>query len=226
MGRAFEFRKERKFRRWNAMAKTFTKIGREIAISVKNGGPDPATNPRLRVAIQNAKGANMPKDRIENAIKRVTEKDAKDFDEVVYEGYGPHAIAIVVETATDNTARTVANVRVLLNKAGGSLGKTGSLDYMFVRKGLFKISTEGVNLDDLELELIDAGLEEIQNYPEENMAFLYSAFSDFGTMAKALEENKLSVISAELQRIPSTTTELSEAEAEDVINLIEKLEDP
>lgn len=223
MGRAFEFRKARKFKRWDKMSKAFTRLGKEIAISVKQGGPDPHTNPRLRVAIQNAKGVNMPKDKIEAAIKRASSKEEKDFQEVVYEGYGPHAIAIVVECATDNPTRTVANVRHYFSKAGGALGKTGSLDFLFERKGVFKIPAEGVNLEELELELIDFGAQDI--IEEEGEITVYTSFTDFGTMQKALEEKGINVTSAEAQRIPNNTTELTEEQEEDIIDLVEKLEE-
>src|SRR5690606_25652775 len=197
MGRAFEFRKARKMKRWDAMAKGFTRMGKEIAMAVKQGGPDPETNARLRVAMQNAKGINMPKDRIEAAIKRASSKDEKDLEEIVYEGYGPHGVAILVECATDNSTRSVANIRSYFNKAGGSVGKTGSLDFIFNRKGVFKVKAEGINIEELELELIDFGLEEIQK--EEDLLFIYTPFDEFGNMSKALEEKGLEVISAELQ---------------------------
>jgi len=223
MGRAFEYRRATKEKRWDRMAKAFTRIGREIAISVKLNGPDPKTNPRLRVAMQNAKGANMPKDRVEAAIKRASSKEEKDFEEVVYEGYGPHGIAVVVECATDNPTRTVANVRMYFSRAEGALGKTGSLDFMFDRKGVFKISPENVDMDELELELIDSGLQSIEKVEDE--IIVYTSFTDFGAMQKALEEKKINVISSELQRIPNTTTELPEAQEDDIISLIEKMEE-
>ncbi len=223
MGRAFEFRKARKMKRWDAMAKGFTRMGKEIALAVKQGGPEAENNPRLRVAIQNAKGINMPKDRIESAIKRASSKDEKDLEEVVYEGYGPHGVAILIECASDNTTRTVANVRSYFNKAGGSLGKTGSLDFIFTRKGVFKIKAEGVDIEELELELIDFGLEEIQ--VEDGEVFIYTPFTEFGEMNKALESKGIEVISAELQRIANTETEVSEDGVEDVIKLIEKIEE-
>ena len=223
MGRAFEYRKATKMKRWDSMSKAFTRIGREIAISVKSGGPDPKTNPRLRVAMQNAKGANMPKDRVEAAIKRASSKEEKDFEEVIYEGYGPHGIAILVECATDNPTRTVANVRMYFTRAEGALGKTGSLDFMFERKGVFKISPENIDIDELELELIDSGLESIVK--EEDEIIVYTSFTDFGAMQKALEEKKINVISSELQRIPNSTTQLEEAQEDDIINLIEKMEE-
>lgn len=223
MGRAFEFRKARKMKRWDAMAKGFTRMGKEIALAVKQGGPEAENNPRLRVAIQNAKGINMPKDRIESAIKRASSKDEKDLEEVVYEGYGPHGVAILIECASDNTTRTVANVRSYFNKSGGSLGKTGSLDFIFTRKGVFKIKAEGVDIEELELELIDFGLEEIQ--VEDGEVFIYTPFTEFGEMNKALESKGIEVISAELQRIANTETEVSEDGVEDVIKLIEKIEE-
>jgi YebC/PmpR family DNA-binding regulatory protein len=205
------------------MSKTFTKIGREIAISVKQGGGDPATNPRLRTAIQNAKGANMPKDLVESAIKRATSKEAEDFQEVIYQGYAPHGIALVIECATDNSTRTVANVRSYITRAGGSLGTTGSLDFMFERKGVFRLSAEGVDAEELELDLIDYGAEEIN--VEDGEIVIYTSFADFAGMQKALEEKGLNVISAELQRIPNTTSELSDEQAEEVEALIDKLEE-
>jgi YebC/PmpR family DNA-binding regulatory protein len=224
MGRAFEFRRARKEKRWDKMAKAFTKLGREIAISVKLAGPNPDTNPRLRVAIQNAKGVNMPKDRVEGAIKRAVSKDEKDFEEMVYEGYAPHGVAVVVETATDNPTRTVANVRLYFNKAGGSLGTTGSLNFMFDRKGVIKMPATGINLEDLELELIDYGAEDI--FEEDGEITIYTSFTDFSAMQKALEEKGLPVTSSELQRIPNTfAAPLTEAEEEEVLNMIDKLEE-
>lgn len=223
MGRAFEFRKARKFKRWDKMSKAFTRLGKEIAMAVKESGPNPETNSRLRSAIQNAKGVNMPKDRIEAAIKRASSKEEKDYEEVVYEGYAPHGIAVVVECATDNLNRTVANVRMHFSKGGGSLGKTGSLDFMFDRKGIFKISSEGVNLEDLELELIDFGAEDI--YEHEGEIIIETPFTEFGTMQKGLEEKGLEVISSEVQRIPTTRTELTEEQEEEVMGLIERFEE-
>ena len=223
MGRAFEYRKARKFARWDKMSRIFPRIGKEITMAVKAGGPDPETNPRLRVAMQNAKGANMPKDRVEAAIKRATNKDEKDYEEVVYEGYGPHGVAIVVETATDNPTRTVANVRHLFNKYGGSLGTSGSLSFMFERKGIFRLQAEGVNLEELELELIDAGAEEIQE--DEGEIIVTAAFSDFGSMQKALEKLGVNVISSQLQRIPASYAEINEQQEEEVMKLIDFLEE-
>jgi len=222
MGRIFEKRKHKMFARYDRMAKAFTRIGKEIAIAVKQGGPNPDTNPRLRMAIQNAKGANMPKERVENAIKRASSRDASNFEEVVYEGYGPYGVAILVETATDNPTRTVANIRMHFSRAEGTLGKTGSLDFIFDRKGVFKIAKDGLNLEELELELIDSGLEDLA--VDDNEAYIYTAFSDFGAMSKALEERKINVISAEKQRIPNTLVELNEAQQEEIIKLVESLE--
>lgn len=223
MGRAFEYRKEKKFKRWGMMAKTFTKIGKEIAMAVKASGPDPDTNARLRLAIQNAKTANMPKDRVEAAIKRVMSKEEKDYEEVVYEGYGPFGIAIFIDCATDNPTRTVANIRSYFNRADGALGKTGSLDFLFDRKGVFKISAEGINLEELEFELIDYGAEEM--FEDDGEIFIYTAFTDFGAMQKALEERNIEVLSAESQRIPGNTVTLTPAQAQTIQKLIEKIEE-
>ncbi len=223
MGRAFEYRKERKMKRWANMAKVFTKVGREIAIAVKEGGPDPEYNPRLRLAIQNGKTANMPKANIENAIKRASSKDAENYDEVLFEGYAPHGVAVIVETTTDNNNRTVANVRHIFSKYGGSLGTSGSVDYMFSRKGVFKLKAGELDLEELELELIDFGLEELKQ--DEDQIVLYTEFESFGDMQKALEEKNLEVVSSELVRIPSHTKDLSDEQVEDVIKLIEKMEE-
>ncbi|HEY4652150.1 MAG TPA: YebC/PmpR family DNA-binding transcriptional regulator [Pontibacter sp.] len=223
MGRAFEFRKARKFKRWDKMSKAFTRLGKEIVMAVKEAGPNPETNARLRTAMQNAKGVNMPKDRVEAAIKRASSKEEKDYEEIVYEGYGPYGIAILVETATDNINRTVANMRVYFSRGGGALGKTGSLDFIFTRKGIFKINPEGLNIEELELELIDDGAEDI--YEHEGEIIVETAFTDFGQMQKALEEKGINVISAELQRIPNTRTELTDEQAEEIENLIEKIEE-
>jgi YebC/PmpR family DNA-binding regulatory protein len=224
MGRAFEFRKARKMKRWANMSKTFTKFGRQISMAVKQGGGDLSNNAVLRMIVQNAKGANMPKDRIEAAIKKASSKDEKNYEEVVYEGYGPFGIAILVECATDNPVRTVASVRSYLTRAGGSLGTKGSLDFLFERKGVFKLKAEGQNIEDLELELIDFGLEKIE-LNEDNELVLYTAFSDFGMMQKSLEEKQLEVISAESQRLPLNTVELTDEQAEAISNLIEKFDE-
>jgi YebC/PmpR family DNA-binding regulatory protein len=223
MGRAFEYRKASKLKRWASMAKNFTKVGREIAIAIKEGGADPNYNSRLRLAIQNAKSFNMPKVNVDNAIKRAISKDADNYAEVVYEGYAPHGIAVLIETTTNNPTRTVANIRMYFNRAHGSLGTSGSVDYMFVRKGIFKIKKEGVELEEMELDLIDYGLDEVKEDGDEYL--LYTHFTDFGTMQKALEERKIEVINAELQRIPTILNELTDEQVEDVIKFLDKLED-
>ena len=232
MGRAFEFRKGRKMKRWDRMSKDFTRIGREIVMAVKESGPNPDTNSRLRTAMQNAKGVNMPKDRVEAAIKRASSKEEKDYAEVVYEGYAPHGVAVVIETATDNPTRTVANVRMYFNRGNGALGTAGSSDYTFTRKGVFKLAAEGLDLDELELELIDAGAEDVYADQEEDehghvkdYIVVETAFTDFGQMQKALEEKHLNVVSAQLQRVPNTTVHLEGDELEEVMNLIEKIEE-
>ncbi|WP_291913186.1 YebC/PmpR family DNA-binding transcriptional regulator [Chitinophaga sp. CB10] len=223
MGRIFEVRKSTMFARWDRMAKQFTKIGKDIAIAVKAAGPDPDNNPALRRCIQNAKAVNMPKDRVDAAIKRAMGKDKTDYEEVVYEGYAPHGIAIMVDTATDNTTRTVANVRTHFNKCGGSLGNSGSVAFMFNRVGEFKVKNAGQDLEELELELIDAGLEEIGEDAEGNI-IIRAAFTEFGNMSKALEDKGLEVISSELKRIPANLVELSEEQAKDVLELVDRLE--
>ena len=223
MGRIFEVRKSTMFARWDKMAKAFTRIGKEIAISVKLGGPDPATNASLRRCFVNAKGVNMPKDRVEAAIKRAMGKDMTNYEEVVYEGYAPHGIAVLVETATDNPTRTVANVRMHFRKSEGSLGTSGSVAFTFNRMGEFKIKNEGVDMEELELELIDHGLEEIGEDGEGNIV-LRTAYEDFGIMAKALEDKNIIPISAELTRLPTTTVELPDEQAKDVLELVDKLE--
>ena len=222
MGRIFEKRKHTMFARYDRMAKAFTRIGREIAIAVKSGGPNPDNNPRLRVAIQNARGVNMPKEKVESAIKRASSKDEKNFEELTYEGYGPYGVAILIEAATDNPTRTVANVRMYFSKGEGELGKTGSLDFLFERKGVFKIAKGTLNVEDLELELIDHGLDDLA--VDDNEIYIYTAFTDFGAMQKALEEKGYTVISAGKQRIPRTLVELNEAQQENIIKLVESLE--
>ncbi|MEZ4987157.1 MAG: YebC/PmpR family DNA-binding transcriptional regulator [Saprospiraceae bacterium] len=223
MGRAFEYRKEKKMKRWASMARTFTKIGREIAIAVKEGGGVPENNPRLRMAMQNAKTANMPKANVDSAIKRALSKDAANYDEMLYEGYGPGGVAVLVETATDNTNRTVASMRLYFSKGGGNLGNSGEVSYMFGRKGQFKIKAEGVDTEELELGLIDFGLEDM--HPEDEHWVLTCAFEDFGSLQKGIEEMGLEVESAELVRIPSHTKQLNEEQVEAMIKLIDKLED-
>ncbi|WP_022823360.1 YebC/PmpR family DNA-binding transcriptional regulator [Hymenobacter norwichensis] len=232
MGRAFEFRKGRKMKRWDRMSKDFTRIGREIVMAVKEGGTNPDANSRLRTAMQNAKGVNMPKDRVEAAIKRASSKEEKDYQEVVYEGYAPHGVAVVIETATDNPTRTVANVRMYFNRGNGALGTAGSSDYTFTRKGVFRLAAEGLELDELELELIDAGAEDVYADQEEDeqgnvkdFIVVETTFQDFGQMQKALEEKGLNVTSAQLQRVPNTTVHLEGDQLEEVMNLIEKFEE-
>lgn len=224
MGRIFEVRKSSMFARYDRMAKQFSRVGKEIAIAVKKGGPDPDTNPMLRRIMQNAKGFNMPKDRIEAAIKNAQGKDQSNYDEVLYEGYAPHGIALLVVTATDNTTRTVANVRSHFNKGGGSLGNSGSVGFLFKHTGVFKLKPEGLSTDDLELELIDAGLDELGEDSEGNI-IVQSGFSDFGNMQKALEEKNITPISSELEWIPLTTVSITDEQAEDVFKLIERLEE-
>ncbi len=207
------------------MSKAFTRIGKEISMAVKSGGNDPENNARLRACLQNAKAEGMPKERVESAIKRATSKDEKDFEEVVYEGYGPHGVAIVVETATDNTTRTVASVRMHFNRSGGSLGKTGSLDFLFDRKVFFVIANNGkANAEELELELIDYGAEEVSVDGEEIM--VVAGFSDYGQMQKAIEERKLDLVSSNAARIPTSYAEnLTKEQQEEVLKLIEKFEE-
>ena len=225
MGRAFEYRKARKFKRWGNMARTFTRLGKEITMAAK-AGADPATNPRLRAIIQTAKSENMPKDNIERAIKRATEKDQKDYKEVVYEGYGPHGIGILIETATDNTTRTVANLRSYFNKLGGILGGSGCLSFMFEHNCVFKIKPQGeVNLDDLELELIDYGVEDVFPDEESGTIMVYAPFESYGEIQKYIEENNFELVSGGFERIPTDTKELSEAEQEEVQKLIDRIEE-
>lgn len=211
------------FARWDKMAKNFTRIGKEIAIAVKAGGPEPDNNAALRRCYLNARACNMPKDRVEAAIKRAMGKDNSNYEEIVYEGYAPYGVAVLVETATDNPTRTVANVRMHFTKSGGSLGTSGSVAFTFNRMGEFKIKNTGVNVDDLELELIDYGLEEIGEDSENNI-IIRTTFNEFGHMAKALEEKGIEVTTAELTRIPMNTTELSEEAGLDVLKLVDKLE--
>lgn len=222
MGRAFEFRRARKEKRWDWMAKTFTKIGKEISIAVKQGGGDPETNPRLRTLIQNAKTNNMPKDRVDAAIKRASSKDEKDYEEVVYEGYGPYGVAILVETATDNPTRTVANIRMYFTRGDGTLGKTGSLDFIFTRKGVFRFDATGLDKEELELEGIDYGLDEIEE--EEGELVVYTPYQEFARMQKFLEEKGITIKSAQLQRIPNTSVSLTQEQEDEIMELIEKFE--
>ena len=223
MGRIFEVRKSTMFARYDRMAKQFSRVGKEIAIAVKKGGPDPNTNPMLRRVIQNGKSFNMPKDRIEAAIKNAMGKDTSNYDEVLYEGYAPYGIALLVVTATDNTTRTVANVRSHFNKGGGTPGNSGSVSFLFKQCGVFKVKPDGLDMDELELELIDYGLDEVGEDSEGNV-IVRCGFTDFGTMQKALEEKGIAIISSELQWIPLNTIEVSEEQSEEVFKLIERLE--
>ncbi|TAE15762.1 MAG: YebC/PmpR family DNA-binding transcriptional regulator [Bacteroidetes bacterium] len=227
MGRIFEVRKATMFARWDRMAKQFTRVGKEIVIAVKAGGSDPNTNPALRRCMQNAKSVNMPKERVEAAIKRALGKDTSNYDEILYEGYAPHGVAILVETATDNHVRTVANVKSHFTKGGGSLGNSGSVSFQFKKMGVFKLNTAGQSIEDLELELIDFGLEELGESTDENgneIFVLRCAFTDFGNLQKALEDRNITPISAELEWIPGTTVPVTDAQAEDISKLIERLE--
>jgi YebC/PmpR family DNA-binding regulatory protein len=224
MGRVFEKRKHKMFARYNKMSKAFTKIGKEIAIAVKAGGGDPDGNSRLRAIIANAKALNMPKVNIDAAISRATSKQDKDFEEVVYEGKGPHGVVMVIETATDNPTRTVANLRSYFNKKGGQLMVSGSLDFMFDRKGIFRIPNNNINLEELELELIDYGMEEMEDDGEGHIA-ISVPFTEFGSMQKALEDRKFEITNAELQRIPTTTIELNEEQEHEVHLLLDLIED-
>lgn len=227
MGRIFEVRKSAMFARWDKMAKNFTRIGKEIIIAVKAGGPDPNGNAALRRCYQNARSVGMPKDRVEAAIKRAMGKELINYDEILYEGYGPHGVAILVETATDNHVRTVANVKSIFNKGGGTLGNSNSVSFQFKKMGVFKLNPEGLDAEELELELIDAGLDELGEGTGENGAdvlVLRCAFTDFGNLQHALDDKKIVPISAELEWIPTTTVSLPEDQAEDLFKLVDKLE--
>ena len=230
MGRAFEYRKASKLKRWGNMSRTFTRIGKEITIAAKAGGPDPSTNPRLRALMQNAKAANMPKDTVERAIKKATDKDAGDYKEITYEGYGPHGIAIFVEAATDNNTRTVANVRSYFTKHGGSLGTQGSLTFLFDHKSVFKIKPkDGVSLEDLELELIDYGVDELEDITDdesgEEQVILYGAFEEYSNIQKYLEDNGFEIISSEFERIPNDLKEVTAEQRAAIEKLLEKIEE-
>ena len=222
MGRAFEFRKARKMKRWSAMSKAFTRIGKDIVMAVKEGGPNPDSNSRLRAVIQNAKAVNMPKDNVERAIKKASEKDQGDFKEVLFEGYAPHGIAILVETATDNNTRTVANVRACFSKCDGNMGTSGSVVFMFDHTCNFRINPEEIDLEDLELELIDYGVEEV--FEDEDGILIYAPFESFGSIQSALEEKNFEILSSGFERIPQVTKKLTEEQAADVDKLLEKLD--
>ena len=234
MGRAFEFRKERKFKRWGHMAKTFTKIGKEITIAVKNGGPDVTGNPRLRALLQTARSENMPKENIERAIKKATDKDQADYKEVVYEGYGPHGVAILVETATDNTNRTVANVRSYFNKFGGSLGTSGSVAFMFDHKCVFKIKNSAdIDIEELELELIDFGADEVfvdefenKDGDTEEVITIYGEYTSFNNIQKFIEDKGFELVSAGFDRFPNGEMKhVAAEERAELDKLLEKLEE-
>jgi len=225
MGRAFEFRKARKMKRWSAMAKTFTRIGKDIVMAVKEGGANPDTNARLRAVIQNAKAANMPKDNVERAIKKASDKDTANYKEVLFEGYAPHGVAILVETATDNNNRTVANVRAAFNKCDGNMGTSGSVAFMFDHTCNFRVKAEDLTMDleEFELELIDFEVEEV--FEDEDGILIYAPFEQFGAIQKFLEENNLEILSSGFERIPTTTTKLNEDQQVDVEKLLERLEE-
>lgn len=224
MGRAFEYRKAKKFKRWGHMARVFTKLGKEIEIAVKAGGPDPSANTRLRILIQNSKAENMPKENVERAIKRATEKDASDYKELVYEGYGPNGIAFLVETATDNTNRTVASMRMYFSRCGGTLGNSGSVAFMFDHKCTFKFHpAAGVDPEELELEMIDLGVDEF--YSEEDGVTVFAPYEAFGSIQKWLDDKGFEIVSGESVRIPTDTKELDAEGREAVDKLVEKLEE-
>ncbi len=223
MGRAFEFRKARKMKRWAAMSKAFTRIGKDIVMAVKEGGPDPDSNSRLRAVIQNAKSVNMPKDNIERAIKRASDKSQGDFKEVLFEGYAPHGIAILVETATDNNTRTVANIRSYFNKCNGSLGTQGSVSFMFDHTCNFRINPEGQDSEELELEFIDFGVEEV--FVDDDGIMLYGPFESFGDIQSELEKREIEILSSGFERIPQVTKKLASEQIADVEKLLEKIEE-
>jgi YebC/PmpR family DNA-binding regulatory protein len=228
MGRIFEVRKSKMFARYDRMAKQFTRIGKEIIIAVKAGGPDPNSNSQLRRVMANAKSVNMPKDRVEAAIKRAAGKDQESYDEILYEGYGPGGIAVLVEAATNNNTRTVANIRSYFNKHDGNLGTSGSVSFMFKKMGVFKLHPEGLNVEELEFELIDFGLEEIGESTGENdepILIIRVPFNEFGTMQKALEDKKIATISAESEWIPLNTTALDDERADEVMKMVARLEE-
>jgi YebC/PmpR family DNA-binding regulatory protein len=223
MGRAFEFRKARKMKRWSAMSKAFTRIGKDIVMAVKEGGPDPDSNSRLRAVIQNAKSVNMPKDNIERAIKRASDKSQGDYKEVLFEGYAPHGIAILIETATDNNTRTVANIRSYFNKCDGNLGTSGSVEFMFDHTCNFRINGEGIDPEELELEMIDFGAEEV--FADEDGIHIYAPFESFDAIQKELESREIEILSSGFDRIPQVTKALGEEEKADVEKLLEKIEE-
>jgi YebC/PmpR family DNA-binding regulatory protein len=227
MGRIFETRKHTMFARWDKMAKVFTRVGKDIAIAVKASGPNPESNPALRRAILNGRAANMPKDKIESAIKRAAGRDAADYEEALYEGYGPYGVAVLVETATDNNIRTVANVRMHFNKNGGKLGTSGSVAYMFDRVGTVRLKPDGLDLESLELDLIDHGLTDLGESTGENgesQIVLRCAFADFARLQAALEARGIVPLSSLAEYLPQTTVQLDEAQATEVLALVDRLE--
>lgn len=223
MGRAFEYRRAAKEKRWAKMSRIFPKLAKQITYAAKTGGPNPDTNPLLRMAIQNAKANNLPKDNVEAAIKRATEKELKNLEELVYEGYGPHGVAVLIECTTDNPTRTVANLRLYLSKAGGSLGKSGSVDYLFTRRGVFRIPAAGQDMEALEFELIDFGLEEL--IPEEEELVLLVPFESFGEMQKGLESKNIAYTQATVERFPNSTTKLTPEQTADLEKMLDRIED-
>jgi len=227
MGRIFEVRKHTMFARWNRMAKQFARLAKDISMAVKNGGPDPQANPALRRMVQNARAVNMPKDKVEAAIKRASGRDATNYEEVIYEAYAPHGIALLIETATDNPTRTVANVRNVVSKNGGNFASSGSVSFQFTKMGVFRLDPAGIDHDDLELYLMDHGLEEMGDSTGEKgepQIVVRCAFGDFGTLQSALEARKLTPLSAEHEYIANAPLELPEAQAAEVLELIDKLE--
>lgn len=223
MGRAFEFRKARKMKRWAAMSKAFTRIGKDIVMAVKEGGPDPDANSKLRAVIQNAKAVNMPKDNIERAIKRASDKSQGDYKEVLFEGYAPHGIAILIETATDNNTRTVANIRSYFNKCDGNLGTSGSVAFMFDHTCNFRINAEGIDVEELELEMIDFGAEEV--FEDEDGILIYAPFESYGAIQAELESRDIEILSSGFERIPQVSKTLTPEQVEDVEKLLEKIEE-
>jgi YebC/PmpR family DNA-binding regulatory protein len=229
MGRAFEFRKARKLKRWDKMAKTFSRIGKDIVMAIKEGGPDPEANSKLKAVMQNAKAANMPKDVVERAIKKAKDKDTSDYKQVTFEGYAPHGIAVFVETATDNNNRTVANVRAAFSKYNGNLGTNGSVEFLFDRKCHFRIAAAGLDPEELEFELIDAGIDELfleeAEEGKEASIMIYGPFESYGSIQKELESRSLEILESGYERIPTTTTKLTPEQEEEVDKLLERLEE-